>query len=146
MCVCDVSGSTMGVRCLALFLTLVVPSSAFTTVSQRNVLAIAHRSILTSRTSETLAELDPEAALAEPNVNAVLSVNTESMLDDVCVISEEGNECIEFPPALTAPQRVARALSFYSKVNNLFANAASDIFGLTLIAIFIALISYLLQT
>lgn len=136
----------MEVRYLALFLTLVVSSSAFTTVSQRNVPAIAHRSILISRTSETLSELDPEAALAEPNVNAVLSVNTESLLDDVCVISEEGTECIEFPPALTAPQRVARALSFYSKVTNMFANATSDVLGLTLIAIFIALISYPQQT
>ena len=113
---CDVSGSTMVVRDLILFLALVRPSSAFTTVSQQRAFKTIHSSASPSRTSETLAELDPDAALADPNVNAVLSVNTESLLDDVCVINEEGNDCIEFPPALSAPQRVARALSFYSKV------------------------------
>ena len=52
------------------------------------------------------------ATLDEPDVQAVVTANTG--LDEVCLPDDE--ICLEFPPALSAPQRTLRALKFYSKV------------------------------
>ena len=107
----------MAARSLVLGLALLAPTAAFV-AAPRPPTSVARRDTPTSptRALATLAELDPEAALAEPDVAAVLLTNTAALLDDVCVVNDDGTACIEFPPALTAPQRVGRALSFYAKV------------------------------
>ena len=107
----------MAARSVVLGLALLAPTAAFV-AAPRTPTSAARRESPTSpnRALATLAELDPEAALADPDVAAVLTINTASLLDDVCVVNDDGTACIEFPPALTAPQRVGRALSFYTKV------------------------------
>ena len=57
------------------------------------------------------------ATLEEPDIKEVVAANTG--VNEACFVDDDGNDesrCVEFPPALTAPQRVIRALTFYSKV------------------------------
>jgi len=61
-------------------------------------------------------EPQSEQLLAEPDTQAVVAANTA--LADACFLDGDNSNgsCVEFPPALTAAQRVVRAFTFYSRV------------------------------
>jgi hypothetical protein len=79
---------------------------------QQQPLPQQRSTVLVGRPSTCLAASTLEA----PAVQAVVAANTG--LGEVCFVDEDvdGNACVEFPPALSAPQRVLRALTFYSRV------------------------------